>query len=207
MNEIIVFLISHGIWGMFVGALMAGTLIPISSELIMVGLLMAGCNNMALLLSASLGNAIGSMINYWIGTFGREEWVVKYCKVKPERFKSGKDWVQKWGPMIGFFAWVPGFGSVTTTALGFLRAPAVPSFFYILGGKGVRYLFMIIAWNMGLFSVFNDATRSDIALPPEFNAEDAELHTRIQPAKPEVSVRDVRFDELHLPVLAPNGAA
>ena len=70
------FLNSWGYWGMFVGALLAGSFIPFSSEALLVTFIAAGLKPWELLIYASLGNVGGSMLNYGIGRFGKMEWTM-----------------------------------------------------------------------------------------------------------------------------------
>ena len=51
-------LISYGPWGMFISAFLAGSILPFSSEAVMVALLAVGANPWLLLLTASAGNIL-----------------------------------------------------------------------------------------------------------------------------------------------------
>ena len=81
MDDIIQHLIAYGYTGMGVAAFVAGSVLPFSSETLLVGLLLAGLKPWPLFLCATAGNVLGSMFNYWIGTFGRLEWIEHYLHV------------------------------------------------------------------------------------------------------------------------------
>ena len=90
MTEITDFLIAHGVLGMFIAAFLAGTFLPFASEVVLLGLLAAGADPVGLLIWGTIGNLLGGMFNYWIGTKGKEEWIEKYAKVKPQIRRVGR---------------------------------------------------------------------------------------------------------------------
>ncbi len=57
-----------GYLGLFVAAFGAATLLPLQSEAVLVGLLLSGHYNLWLLLGiATLGNVLGSVVNWLLG--------------------------------------------------------------------------------------------------------------------------------------------
>lgn len=136
-------LIELGPWGMFISAFLAGSVAPFSSELVMGALLLAGVPAPEILITASVGNVLGAMLNYLIGRSGKEEWITKYLKVKPEKLAKAQRWVEKYGPIMGLLAWLPIIGSVITLALGYMRSPVVRSVLFITLGKVARYWILI----------------------------------------------------------------
>lgn len=78
MEFLIPILIQYGYWGMFISALLAATILPFSSEVVILALYAAGLNPVALIVYGSIGNILGSMINYGIGRLGKLEWIEKY---------------------------------------------------------------------------------------------------------------------------------
>ena len=114
MTEITDFLIAHGVLGMFIAAFLAGTFLPFASEVVLLGLLAAGADPVGLLIWGTIGNLLGGMFNYWIGTKGKEEWIEKYAKVKPQDLHKGLRHVRKYGAWAGLLAWVPILGSILT---------------------------------------------------------------------------------------------
>jgi membrane protein YqaA with SNARE-associated domain len=63
-------LIYLGIPGMFLAGLLAGTVVPFSSEIVLIALLAVGIEPTDLLISATVGNWIGGMTTYGIGWLG-----------------------------------------------------------------------------------------------------------------------------------------
>lgn len=145
MGSISALLLTYGYGGMFAAAFLAGSFIPFSSELVMIGLLMAGASPAKLLLWGTLGNALGSVFNYWLGRQGRPEWIVKYAHVKPENMQAARRFVERYGAWMGLLAWVPILGSAIAISLGLLRSNPWHTFTAFLVGKAVRYSIVIEA--------------------------------------------------------------
>ena len=67
--------LTYGYYGLFSISFLAATILPVSSEIIFIALLTSNLNPLLLLLSASLGNWIGGMTNYYLGYLGKIEWI------------------------------------------------------------------------------------------------------------------------------------
>ena len=143
MDAFVEILINNGALGMFVAAFLAGSFFPFSSEVVMLGLLGAGADPTGLVVWGTVGNVLGSLFNYYIGSLGKEEWITKYTKVPPQKLERGKYYVQHYGSWAGFLGWVPLLGSVITVALGFLRVNLPLSMLTISIGKYLRYQVLV----------------------------------------------------------------
>lgn len=128
---------------MFIASFIAGSVFPFSSEAVMTGLQLAGVSLVPLFFSATTGNVLGSMFNYWIGSLGDPEKIQKYTKVKPEKLEQVNRFMRKYGAWLGFFTFIPILGSVISVSLGFLRANLWLSLLSITLGKSLRYAFLI----------------------------------------------------------------
>jgi len=148
MESIVAFLIQYGYWGMFAAAFLAGSFFPFSSEAVMVGLIAIGLDQTKLLIYASIGNAIGSMFNYGVGYLGKLEWIERYMHVKREKLERAQRFCSGRGAWIGFFAFLPLFGSVISIALGLMRANLPITVASISIGKLLRYLAVLYAYNL-----------------------------------------------------------
>jgi len=146
VETIVSLLIHYGGVGMFAASFLAGSFIPFSSEAVMLGLLAAGTPPDELLLWGTAGNTLGSLFNYGVGSLGREEWIARWTKVKPEKLEKGKRWVRHYGAWAGFLAWLPIIGSVIAVAMGFLRVKLFYSMLAIATGKYIRYWLLIRAY-------------------------------------------------------------
>ena len=135
--------IEWGYLGMFLAGLLAGTVVPFSSEVVLVGLYVIGFKALPLLVIASIGNWIGGMTTYWVGMQGRTDWLEKYFRVSKEKIFNFKKRLDKWGSYWAFLSWVPVLGNVITAALGFFRVPILPVSIYMMIGKVVRYAVLL----------------------------------------------------------------
>ena len=144
MDILIQALEDYGYWGMTIAAFLAGSVFPFSSEAIMVSLQLAGLEPWPLFLSATIGHVAGSMFNYWIGTFGRMEWIEKYLHIPAEKVNRTKAWIDGRGAWIGALCFVPILGSVLSVTLGYMRANPYVTLVAIFAGKSVRYALLII---------------------------------------------------------------
>lgn len=145
MEFLIQALESYGYWGMTIAAFLAGSIFPFSSEAIMVSLQLAGLEPWPLFLCATAGNVAGSMFNYWIGTFGRMEWIEKYLHISREKVEKTRLWIDGRGAWIGSLCFLPILGSVLSVTLGYMRANPYTTLLSISIGKAVRYAILIIS--------------------------------------------------------------
>ena len=149
MDAITLFLIDYGYWGMFLSAFLAGSVLPFSSEAVMLGLLAAGVDPLPLLIYGSIGNVMGGMVNYGLGRLGKLEWLKKYFHLKQSSIDRAYKFMGGHGAWMGFFAFLPILGSAITVVLGLTRANLPLSVFSITLGKVIRYTLLI--WGANLF--------------------------------------------------------
>ena len=140
---------SYGYWGMFLAAFLAGSFFPFSSEAVMVGLMAAGLDPWVLMIYGTVGNVLGSIVNYGVGRMGKLEWIEKYLHVKKKDLDRAQRFMAGRGAWMGFFAFLPILGSAITIALGLMRANIVITFVSITLGKIFRYIILI--YGAGLF--------------------------------------------------------
>ncbi len=131
---------SLGYFGLFVGAFLAATVIPFSSDVMLVGILAAGANAYIAVAVATVGNWLGGLTSYWLGWLGKWEWIEKYMRVKPETLEKQKHNVERYGSLLALCTWMPFIGDVMAIALGFYRVDFKRSAIFMLIGKGVRFV-------------------------------------------------------------------
>ena len=141
IDSLVQLLIDWGYAGLFLSALLAGSILPFSSELVLVALVKLGLSPTLCVLSAAVGNTVGGLTCYYMGRLGKTEWIEKYFKVKQEkvermmRFLQGK----------GAFAFLPFVGEAIAIALGFMRSNFVLTTLSMFAGKLLRYIAMLWA--------------------------------------------------------------
>lgn len=143
------FLIEYGYVGVFIAAFLAATVLPFSSEVVLTGVLLVGSPYWPCLSAATLGNFLGGMSCYWLGTLGKEEWIERYLKLDIRKVRGVQHWVKGKGAWMGFFAFLPGIGDFIAVALGFARVNLWVAGVSMLAGKAVRYW----AWMEFVFKV------------------------------------------------------
>ena len=149
MDFIINFLTQYGYWGMLLAAFLAGSFFPFSSEAVLVGLMATGLDPWVLMIYGTVGNVLGSIVNYGVGRMGKLEWIEKYLHVKKKDLDRAQRFMAGRGAWMGFFAFLPILGSAITIALGLMRANIVITFVSITFGKIFRYIILI--YGAGLF--------------------------------------------------------
>jgi membrane protein YqaA with SNARE-associated domain len=138
-------LIDWGYAGLFISALLAGSIIPFSSELVMLALVKVGLNPAICVLAATLGNTMGGMTCYYMGHLGKTDWIEKYFKVKQEKIDKMQRFLQGKGALMAFFAFLPFIGEAIAIALGFMRSNVMLTSLSMFTGKLVRYIVMLSA--------------------------------------------------------------
>ena len=126
--------------GLFLAALLAATLIPAQSEAVLVALILAEAHPLWLLLGvATLGNVLGSLVNWALGRgvlrFADRAWF----PVSPLRLAQAAGWYRRWGWWSLAASWVPVIGDPLTLAAGMLREPLWRFVLVVTLAKGGRY--------------------------------------------------------------------
>ena len=145
MDALMDILLEWGYADLFLSALLAGSVIPFSSEVVMVGLVHMGLSPTLCILSATVGNTLGGMTCYYIGRLGRVDWVEKYLKVKREKVERMQKFLQGKGALMAFFTFLPFVGEAIAIALGFMRSNLWLTTISMFVGKMLRYIFMMLA--------------------------------------------------------------
>lgn len=154
VDTLVQLLIDWGYVGLFISALLAGSIIPFSSEIVMVALVKVGLGPALCVLSATLGNTLGGMTCYYMGRLGRIDWIEKYFKVKREKIERMQHFLQGKGALMASFAFLPFVGEAIAIALGFMRSNLMLTTTSMFAGKLVRYIAMLWALQ-GAISMMN----------------------------------------------------
>ena len=70
-------LIEWGVPGLFISSFIAGSILPFSSEIVLMALIKLGLDPASCLVSATLGKTIGGMTCFWMGHLGKLDWLEK----------------------------------------------------------------------------------------------------------------------------------
>ena len=125
---------------LFIISFLAATILPLSSELTLAGLIATNnYNNLLLLITASIGNILGSIVNWTLGFYSRNLTSMKWFLFKDEQIKRSSHWFNKFGKWSLLFAWVPIIGDPLTLAAGLLRVKFTEFLILVSIGKVFRY--------------------------------------------------------------------
>ena len=145
MDAILQFLIDWGYFGLFIGSFVAGSVIPFSSEAVLIACIgPLGLDPWICTLAATAGNVAGGMTCYWMGHLGNMHWIEKYFHVKKEKIERAERFVQGRGALMAFFAFIPILGSAISIVLGMMRANIWIVILSMTIGKILRYA--LLAW-------------------------------------------------------------
>ena len=136
----------EGYVGLFLSALLAATVLPFSSEAVLVGLMAAGDYDMIWLwFLASLGNVLGAAVNWGLGRFCLRWQDRRWFPVDKEKLDRAGRWFSRYGVWSLLLAWVPFIGDPLTFAAGVLRGNFWLFLLLVSIGKAGRYAVVILA--------------------------------------------------------------
>lgn len=133
-------LIDLGYWGLFIGSFLASTILPMSADVLLIGILALGGNVWLCLCIATIGNWLGGLTSYWIGWIGKWQWIERWLKVKEEKLLRQKKNIDCYGVWLALLTWLPLIGDLFAIALGFYRINPYTSALYMLIGRFARFL-------------------------------------------------------------------
>lgn len=151
MDTLIQFLIDWGYWGMFLSAFLAGTVLPFSSEAVLLACIGLGLDPVLSTLATTAGNALGGLTCYGIGHLGKDEWIEKYLGVKQKTLKKAEKFVHGKGSAIAFLSFLPVIGDAILVVLGLMHANMWIVTFTMTLGKLARYG-VLVATTLKIFS-------------------------------------------------------
>lgn len=129
-----------GYLGLFFAAFGAATLLPLQSEAVLVGLLLSGNYNLWLLLGiATLGNVLGSVVNWWLGRWVEHFKQRRWFPVNDKQLEKARNHYERWGHWTLLLSWVPIIGDPLTLVAGAMREPLWRFLLLVTLAKSVRY--------------------------------------------------------------------
>ena len=145
LNTITQLCIDWGYWGLFLSAFVAGSIVPFSSEAVMVVLVRMGLDPALCLLAAAAGHTAGGMTCYWIGHFGKREWFGKYLGIGQKQLDRAGRFLAGKGAWSAFFAFLPYIGEAIAILLGLMRSNVWITTLAMFAGKALRYAAILYA--------------------------------------------------------------
>lgn len=128
---------------LFLSAFGAATLLPLQSEAVLVGLLAQMQYSVWLLVAvASLGNILGSCVNWWLGLKVEQYKNKKWFPISEQKMLQAQGIYQKYGFWSLLLSWVPVIGDPITLIAGLLKENFVRFVVMVSIAKIGRYLFV-----------------------------------------------------------------
>ncbi|WIO74597.1 YqaA family protein [Porticoccaceae bacterium LTM1] len=128
---------------LFFSALIAATLLPMGSELMLGALVLEGYSPLLLWLTATSGNTLGAMINWLLAIKLLHFQDRRWFPFKAEKLTHAQLWFNKYGKASLLFAWLPIVGDPLTFIAGLMRVPLWQFVLLVAIGKGARYALVI----------------------------------------------------------------
>jgi membrane protein YqaA with SNARE-associated domain len=126
---------------LFFVALGAASLLPVASEPLLIGLLLAGnIDPWLLVIVASVGNTLGSLINYGLGRMVERFRHRRWFPASEASLDRAQSWYHRWGRWSLLFSWAPIFGDPLTLVAGIMREPLASFILLVAIAKTTRYV-------------------------------------------------------------------
>lgn len=128
---------------LFISAFGAATLLPLQSEALLVALLLDRPQALWLLLTvASLGNILGSLVNWWLGRYLLHLRDRRWFPLNPAQLLRAQKWYGRYGHWSLLLSWMPIIGDPLTLIAGTLREPLWRFLLLVTLAKAGRYLLL-----------------------------------------------------------------
>ena len=137
-----------GYIGLFLASFLAATIFPLSSEIVLSGLLLSKYDPTFLVAIATIGNVLGALVNYGVGFWGSKAIIQKV--LKEYEYLQAEERFKKYGIVSLFFAWMPIIGDPLTVIAGILKVNILWFLILVTSGKLIRYIVIshIILYSM-----------------------------------------------------------
>lgn len=133
-----------GYVGLFLSALLAATVVPFSSEAVLVGMDVSGhFSTLALFAVATAGNTLGSCVNWALGRFCLHWRERRWFPVKARELERASRLFNRYGVVSLLFAWLPIVGDPLTLLAGVLRTSFWVMLPLVALGKAARYAVLL----------------------------------------------------------------
>ena len=129
--------------GLFLSALSSATILPGSSEALLLVLMAHGIDLSLLWAVATLGNVLGSIVSWWMGRAVLQFADRRWFPVAPDRLTQAQRWFARYGQPILLLTWLPIVGDAIALAGGTLRVPLLSFVILVAIGKGLRYAIIL----------------------------------------------------------------
>lgn len=126
---------------LFLAALLAATVLPAQSEALLASLLLSESYAVGtLLIAASTGNVLGSLVNWLLGRGIERLRDRPWFPANRQALERAQHWYRRHGKWSLLLSWVPIIGDPLTIAAGVMREPLATFLVLVTFAKVGRYL-------------------------------------------------------------------
>ncbi|MEG2076598.1 MAG: hypothetical protein RRY34_08850, partial [Victivallaceae bacterium] len=94
-------------------AFLAATIIPFSSEVALAGALSTGVDPTAAVLTATIGNSLGSICTFYLGYWGKLSYLERYCRISESQILAIQSKINRYGAWAAVGCFLPLIGDGT----------------------------------------------------------------------------------------------
>ncbi|MBO6917916.1 MAG: DedA family protein [Rhizobiaceae bacterium] len=128
-------------FGLFVVSFLAATLLPGGSEIALTTALASTDKSVTLLIAfATIGNVLGSLVNWVLGRYFNHLQDRTWYPIKPDQMVRAEQWYRKYGRWSLLLSWAPIIGDPLTMISGVFREPLLSFVILVTIAKLTRYL-------------------------------------------------------------------
>lgn len=125
---------------LFLASFGAATVLPFYSEVVLFALLRSGGDAVTLIAIATIGNTLGSVVNWLMGRYLLHFRDRRWFYFSARQLEKAQAWFQRYGFWTLLLAWAPVGGDALTFIAGVMRVRLWLFLVLVAIGKGVRYL-------------------------------------------------------------------
>lgn len=132
---------SYGTLGLFISSFISSTIAPGGSEAVLSLLILDGQHPvMNLVIIATIGNTLGALTTFYLGTLAASKYPLS--KLKEKRYAKANGMITRYGTSSLLLSWLPLIGDALCFVAGWIKLHFWPSLAFILVGKFARYYFL-----------------------------------------------------------------
>ena len=128
---------------LFLTSLLAATVLPFYSEVMLVGLVGESRSSVLLVIVATAGNTAGAVINWLLGIYLLEYQDRRWFPFKPQQVERAQSYFQRYGVWTLLFSWLPIGGDALTFIAGILKVKFWVFLVLVAIGKLARYAVVV----------------------------------------------------------------
>ena len=125
----------------FLSAFLAATLLPAQSEAVLSFYILSAPQTVfALILFATVGNVLGSVVNWILGSYATRFQDRKWFPATRSHMQRAEVFYRKYGRYSLLLSWLPFIGDPITVIAGTLREPIYSFLIFVTIAKSARYI-------------------------------------------------------------------